>query len=183
MVSVITSSNGVAQIQFDETLTDNLVIYGTRSHETGVRTLQESISSSFGTLTVDHATTTLSSGSTSSLIITPQLKDSSLLVTFCAELSTSKTASGQSFRSNIQLHYSNSSSVYTGRGEIVTVGGFLLTDDVNMGIQFSASSFLRLKNIHYNASGDWEIKPYIATADANTKVSLASFRAHYREIE
>jgi len=183
-VTTISSTSGVAAIAWNESASlDDLVIYGTRSHASdGVRTLQDDIVTSFGTLTSGHTTTTFVSGSTLSATIQQTLTGSRLLLTPYAEFNTANNASGQSFRSRVRAYYKNSSSVYTATGETIEGGGYLFPTDVNMGMSVPVSTCFKLTGSELNASGDWEIKPYIATFDGGTVVTLASFRLAYREV-
>lgn len=115
-------------------------------------------------------------------ILTPTHSQSRLIVDWHAEISSRQTALGQSFRSNVQMHYMNFSSVLIPRGESVLYGGLTFPNDENMGILGTISSTLELTVNNRNSNGDWEIMPMIRIVDANTTTAITSLRFHYREL-
>ena len=188
---LFSSVAGGGVVDFDEGQ-GNLRIVGVASHQhfnaireraNDVRLLAEArtFSNVFAPY-IANSGTQLENAAQNSFVLTPIHQESRLIVDWFAEATTRRTASGQSFRSGIQMTYVNDASVDINQGEFIIYGGQTFPDDANMGLSYSLSSTFELAASQKNSNGDWEIVPKIRAVDTETVAEMQSLRLHYREI-
>lgn len=179
-VSTNHGSNGASAVTFD-TNTSAVIIYRVLTEfditPRDIRRLQKvrKTTSDLGTLTTDHATTTYVAGHTTSVTVIPSESGSVLDVDFFGRYRTEANASSSSSRSNLRLYYKNSAGTWTGFGDAMLVGEFSdAASDANAGFDGVFYHSVELDDTQQNASGNWEVKIYVAIQDADTNVTLVS---------
>lgn len=192
------ASNGTDDVDFSPS--DDLVVYGVNDadavndHETRLvsiesyeKTLQSAMyraSGDWGTLTVDHNTTTLASGTANYATITPVSGSSVLQITGTLGLMVERDGtSGSSYSGIAQLHYKDSIGDDIAFGDAIQVGPVSLpTSDTNAQAPQSCSFISELTQSDLNDSDEWEIKPFIAALTTGTNITVLDCSIRFVEI-
>jgi len=187
----IASSSSGASINFDAGV-NNIKLFGVSSHEqfdrnADARILQTGTqrgSGAWGTFTVDHDTNTNVAATVNTLIVSPTNPNSSLYYWFSFGFVTERDGTdGSGVRSRVEVMYKNSSGIFSATTDAIDFGFFgMPTVDSNFGARYPAAINDALTSTEKNASGDWELQPFIRIIDAGTHVSLLDCAVHWMEI-
>ena len=181
--TIASSSSSNLLIEFDETGGDNLVIYGTSSHNAfGVRTLQEDVVSLTDTASTADSDTFIN-GTTDGATITPSLSSSSLIVTYSSNLAVRRNGS-----SGTAVSGSYSAGYFNGSDTLVVVGDELeialrgASPTTDLEVETPVTKTVKLSQSNLDSSGDWKVSPMFNVANGNFRGDCINTTIHYREV-